>query len=335
MQLDEEEAAAMAESNVGGIESADFVKFKQGGSSNYDDSGFFSVQVICRALQVWNLELRPIGSIDAVSAKNNPSAEQAFICNLNEHWFTLRQFGRSPNRWYDLNSLFKEPKYISETYLAMFISQIQMEGYSIFVILGDLPRCEADLMALQVPIPPPESLPTTTRTKTSSSKDGIANEHDKKELRPFTGTGYSLTSNSIDSEATNLAKAFAASLLDKVPKSGISMGSSNDPDLERAIAANLAEYDAKDITLKRTLEESMLFAHQHPSSASSGSNAGQYKPPFNSNFAEIAATNSNPIVGSSSACSTSNTKNPVENEMTERERVRQKRLEKFQSNKKL
>ena len=36
--------------------------------SNCDDSGFFSIQVLQQALTVWNIELRPITSPDAVCA---------------------------------------------------------------------------------------------------------------------------------------------------------------------------------------------------------------------------------------------------------------------------
>ena len=42
-------------------------------SGNYDDSGYFSVQVITQALQVWNLELVPIGSTDAKNALDEPT----------------------------------------------------------------------------------------------------------------------------------------------------------------------------------------------------------------------------------------------------------------------
>ncbi|KAH6577619.1 hypothetical protein BASA62_000819 [Batrachochytrium salamandrivorans] len=215
LQLDEEEAAAMAESNINGVESEDFRRFKQAGSVNYDDSGFFSVQVICRALQVWNLELQPIRSPEAAVAKSNPSGEQAFICNLDEHWFTLRRFGGSPNRWYNLNSLFKEPKYVSETYLGMFISQLEMEGYSIFVVLGDLAVCEADLLALQVPIPPPGSLSTTAHSHLPAKVEDEA-KGSPSELKPLSGTGYSLSANSTLSETQIMAKSLAESLMGKI-----------------------------------------------------------------------------------------------------------------------
>ena len=41
-------------------------------SSNMDDSGYFSVQVISKALRVWGLELLPFGSNDAVQATLHP-----------------------------------------------------------------------------------------------------------------------------------------------------------------------------------------------------------------------------------------------------------------------
>lgn len=72
-QLDEEETRAMAEGNVGGLESEEYRKFLKEGSSNYDDSGFFSVQVISKALSVWGLDIVPIGAEQAVAAKVNPA----------------------------------------------------------------------------------------------------------------------------------------------------------------------------------------------------------------------------------------------------------------------
>uniref|UniRef100_A0A8C9L4Q3 ubiquitinyl hydrolase 1 n=1 Tax=Pavo cristatus TaxID=9049 RepID=A0A8C9L4Q3_PAVCR len=46
--------------------------------------------------------------------------------------------------WFNLNSLLMGPELISDTYLALFLAQLQQEGYSIFVVKGDLPDCEAD-----------------------------------------------------------------------------------------------------------------------------------------------------------------------------------------------
>ncbi|XP_051722899.1 ataxin-3 isoform X4 [Ctenopharyngodon idella] len=47
-------------------------------------------------------------------------------------------------QWFNLNSLLTGPELISDTYLALFLAQLQQEGYSIFVIRGNLPDCEAD-----------------------------------------------------------------------------------------------------------------------------------------------------------------------------------------------
>uniref|UniRef100_A0A287D9J3 ubiquitinyl hydrolase 1 n=1 Tax=Ictidomys tridecemlineatus TaxID=43179 RepID=A0A287D9J3_ICTTR len=107
-QLDEEERMRMAE---GGVTSEDYRTFLQQPSGNMDDSGFFSIQVISNALKVWGLEL--------------------ILFN-------------SPEYWFNLNSLLTGPELISDTYLALFLAQLQQEGYSIFVVKGDLPDCEAD-----------------------------------------------------------------------------------------------------------------------------------------------------------------------------------------------
>ncbi|KAH9375947.1 hypothetical protein HPB48_012587 [Haemaphysalis longicornis] len=112
-------------------------------SGNLDDSGYFSVQVIASALKVWGLELVPFSSTDPVAqaAQADPTQLQAYICNYKEHWFTIRKLG---GRWFNLNSLLSGPEPISRTYLALFLVQLQQEGYSIFVVVGPLPQCQAD-----------------------------------------------------------------------------------------------------------------------------------------------------------------------------------------------
>uniref|UniRef100_A0A3B3U768 ubiquitinyl hydrolase 1 n=1 Tax=Poecilia latipinna TaxID=48699 RepID=A0A3B3U768_9TELE len=110
-------------------------------SGNMDDSGFFSIQVISNALRVWGLELILFNSPEYQRLMINPINEKAFICNYKEHWFTIRKLGQ---QWFNLNSLLTGPELISDTYLALFLAQLQQEGYSIFVIRGNLPECEAE-----------------------------------------------------------------------------------------------------------------------------------------------------------------------------------------------
>uniref|UniRef100_A0A3Q3N0V4 ubiquitinyl hydrolase 1 n=1 Tax=Labrus bergylta TaxID=56723 RepID=A0A3Q3N0V4_9LABR len=103
-------------------------------SGNMDDSGFFSIQVISNALRVWGLELILFNSF-FVNTCNN-------IHLITPLFATTRSTGLL--YWFNLNSLLTGPELISDTYLALFLAQLQQEGYSIFVIRGNLPECEAE-----------------------------------------------------------------------------------------------------------------------------------------------------------------------------------------------
>lgn len=56
-------------------------------SGNLDDSGYFSVQVIIKALALYNLELIPLNSTDgvAVSIRQNATKAQAYIFNMERY----------------------------------------------------------------------------------------------------------------------------------------------------------------------------------------------------------------------------------------------------------
>lgn len=67
------------------------------------------------------------------------STHLAFILNCNQHWYTLRRFGRvSPNpsieadpgggHWFDLNSFLPEPQWVGKMYLGMVLQQAETEG---------------------------------------------------------------------------------------------------------------------------------------------------------------------------------------------------------------
>ncbi|XP_060068444.1 ataxin-3-like [Ylistrum balloti] len=147
-QLDESEREQMA---IAGEQSEEYKKFLKEPSSNLDDSGFFSIQVIDRALSVWGLGLILYNSPDpiAIAARSNPVAEKAYICNFRGHWLTIRKIG---NQWFNLNSLLTGPELISNTYLSLFLKQLLEEGYSIFIVGGNLPECEADMLLKIAPV---------------------------------------------------------------------------------------------------------------------------------------------------------------------------------------
>lgn len=56
-----------------------------------DDTGFFSLQVISKALNLYNLELVSLNSTDgvAVSIRQNATKAQAFILNMQQHWYSF------------------------------------------------------------------------------------------------------------------------------------------------------------------------------------------------------------------------------------------------------
>ena len=127
-ELDAREREVMAE---GGIESEEYLKFVAGSSNNVDEAGNFSVEVLREALKVYNLSMTRWQS-----GKSEPHTECAFICNLREHWLTVRRLG---SEWYNLNSLSSSPERISAFYLSAFLGQLSTEQYTIFSIEGQLP----------------------------------------------------------------------------------------------------------------------------------------------------------------------------------------------------
>lgn len=161
-KLDEEERVRMAEC---GEESEEYQNFLRQPSGNMDDSGFFSIQVISKALQVWGLELVPYTSADDRVRNRDPSKMKAFICNYQNHWFTIRKIA---NQWFNLNSLLAKPVPISSTYLSLFLAQLRNEGYSIFVVFGDFPTCTADEVISSIPVVSPARPPLNSF---SSSED--------------------------------------------------------------------------------------------------------------------------------------------------------------------
>ncbi|NXP82870.1 ATX3 protein, partial [Ramphastos sulfuratus] len=202
-QLDEEERMRMAE---GGVSSEEYRTFlQQQPSVNMDDSGFFSIQVISNALKVWGLELILFNSPEYQRLGIDPVNEKSFICNYKEHWFTVRKLGK---QWFNLNSLLMGPELISDTYLALFLAQLQQEGYSIFVVKGDLPECEADQLLQMIRVQQMQR-PKLIGEETAQSRDQRLPRSDVDQAieinHPFDGTGM------LDEDEENFQKALALS----------------------------------------------------------------------------------------------------------------------------
>ncbi|XP_025018420.1 ataxin-3 [Tetranychus urticae] len=190
--IDDEERLKMAE---GGENRAEYREFIEGPSFNMDDSGYFSIQVIANALKVWSLELIPFKSQNAIAeiARKDPTSQKCYICNYRDHWLTIRKIG---NQWFNLNSLLSGPELISDTYLALFLAQLQEEGYSIFIINGELPACKSDQVLSTMRVEQTEKPHAIVEYGDRSSTEAVKGDS-------FTGEG---------DEESCIARAIAASL---------------------------------------------------------------------------------------------------------------------------
>ncbi|KAF2986233.1 hypothetical protein EK904_009761 [Melospiza melodia maxima] len=186
-QLDEEERMRMAE---GGVSSEEYRTF---------------LQVISNALKVWGLELILFNSPEYQRLGIDPINEKSFICNYKEHWFTVRKLGK---QWFNLNSLLMGPELISDTYLALFLAQLQQEGYSIFVVKGDLPDCEADQLLQMIRVQQMQR-PKLIGEEAAQSRDQRLSRGDVDQAievnHPFDGTGM------LDEDEENFQRALALS----------------------------------------------------------------------------------------------------------------------------
>ncbi|EGG07479.1 uncharacterized protein MELLADRAFT_71695 [Melampsora larici-populina 98AG31] len=200
---------------------------RQGRSANYDDSGFFSVQVIDDALHQLGLRLVRWQSDEMKPMHAYPENQEAFILNHDLHWFTLRRFGGNSDRWYDLNSVTgKTPTWIGSGFLSMTISQAEAEGYSIFAVSpvlassdptapqpGTLMACEADEQAqslnpfLYSPPVGSSSASSTTNRRRRSDEDMMDDEQPRQRVRVANDQLQNL------SEAEQLRLAIEASLI--------------------------------------------------------------------------------------------------------------------------
>jgi ataxin-3 len=113
-------------------------------SSNVDDSGNFSIQVLKTALQQYcKSDLIPWhqGATTAQRPEMMEAAHEknlAFVVNRSEHWFTIRKIRQ---HWWNLNSTSERPEQVSPFYLSAFLTQLRAEGYSVFLVEGKIPEC--------------------------------------------------------------------------------------------------------------------------------------------------------------------------------------------------
>uniref|UniRef100_A0A0E0FVT9 ubiquitinyl hydrolase 1 n=1 Tax=Oryza nivara TaxID=4536 RepID=A0A0E0FVT9_ORYNI len=138
VDLDQRERQVMSEGAAGAATTAagDFLAEGEG-SHNVSLGGDFSIQVLQKALEVWDLQVIPLDSPDAGSCLFDPELETAFICHLQDHWFCIRKVN---GEWYNFNSLYPAPEHLSKFYLSAFINTLKGSGWSIFAVRGNFPK---------------------------------------------------------------------------------------------------------------------------------------------------------------------------------------------------
>ncbi|KAI9458551.1 Josephin-domain-containing protein [Russula earlei] len=153
-------------------------------SANMDDTGFFSIQVLENALNVWGQSLMRWRSEAMRPHNNRPQDQRAFILNCDQHWFTLRKFGDPDGvgPWFNLNSSIDRPDWVSETYLGILLQQAEADGYSVFVVVPidpdhPLPQADADVFAAALS-PPASSRSQHSSTAHSSESSVVLEDED-------------------------------------------------------------------------------------------------------------------------------------------------------------
>ncbi|EEF34497.1 ataxin-3 homolog [Ricinus communis] len=119
---------------MGGSSTGDFLSVE---SHNVSLDGDFSIQVLEKALEVWDLQVIPLNSPVAEPAQIDPDLENAFICHLHDHWFCIRKVN---GEWYNFDSLYAAPEHLSKFYLAAYLDSLKSSGWSIFLVRGNFPK---------------------------------------------------------------------------------------------------------------------------------------------------------------------------------------------------
>ena len=125
--------------------------------------------------------------------------------------------GVDASRRPQVNSTLEKPKHISDTYLAMYIKQLQVDHYSVFVVQGKWPLAPIERQ-------PKPQLTEAVRACTEGAASAPASAHASASFTAFSGGGHSLK--------------------ETPPAEPLTFDANNDPELAAAIAASLVTNSA-------------------------------------------------------------------------------------------
>lgn len=169
------------------------------------------LQVLEKALEVWDLQVIPLHSPVAEPAQIDPELENAFICHLHDHWFCIRKVN---GEWYNFDSLYAAPTHLSKFYLSAYLDTLKSSGWSIFLVRGNFPK--------ECPI------------SASESSNGYGQWLSPEDAERIT---KSCNSNQVPAQTTNLNDQPPGLFYEEVEM----LSQMEDADLRAAIAASLMD----------------------------------------------------------------------------------------------
>ncbi|KAK9986023.1 hypothetical protein SO802_030974 [Lithocarpus litseifolius] len=197
----------------GGVASGDFLSVE---SHNVSLDGDFSIQVLQKALEVWDLQVIPLDSPIAEHAQVDPELENAFICHLQDHWFCIRKVN---GEWYNFDSLYAAPQHLSKFYLSAYLDSLKTFGWSIFLARGNFPKecpissSEASNGYGQWLSPEDAERITKSCNSTQAPPQRINRTQHHSDTSAFSRQGEMIS----EVEDADLKAAIAASLMDSFP----------------------------------------------------------------------------------------------------------------------
>ncbi|XVE76499.1 hypothetical protein DITRI_Ditri12bG0178500 [Diplodiscus trichospermus] len=210
--LDTKERQMMLRGTAASSSTGDFLSEE---SHNVSLGGDFSIQVLQKALEVWDLQVVPFDCTVAEPAQFDPELENAFICNLHDHWFCIRKVN---GEWYNFDSLYAAPQHLSKFYLSAYLDSLKGSGWSIFLVRGNFPK-ECPIFSSEAPNGygqwlSPEDAERITKlsnlTQARPQRNDMARRH-SEQLLSLDETDMQTLS---DMEDEDLKAAIAASLID-------------------------------------------------------------------------------------------------------------------------
>ncbi|KAA8516332.1 hypothetical protein F0562_016625 [Nyssa sinensis] len=227
--LDRKEHQMMLEGGGGGGGGTATDDFIPEVSHNVSMDGDFSIQVLQKALEVWDLQVIPLNCPVAEPAQVDPELENAFICHLQDHWFCIRKVN---GEWYNFDSLYAAPQHLSKFYLSAYLDSLKGFGWSIFLVRGNFPK-ECPITSSEASNGYGQWLSPEDAERITKSRNSIQTQrpHHRTDLtqqssNPFHQYGEA---ELLDAEDEDLKAAIAASLMDSSPAAvNVEAGTSQD-----------------------------------------------------------------------------------------------------------